>query len=84
MGGKIPHDWKVESWNARGSVDRCFAVCDRLDIGIAAYEAAIAAYPNYEITLRHGSHVLRSINVPPYEELKPAVLKPTSGAATSR
>jgi hypothetical protein len=44
LGGEILHDWKAEEWDRRGSVAGTFAVCDPLDIGIAAYEAAIAAY----------------------------------------
>jgi hypothetical protein len=59
MGGKVPHNWKVEQWNMRGNIERVFAECDHLLVGIAAYEAVIQAYPSEHITLRHGAQVLR-------------------------
>ena len=60
MGGKVPHTWKVEQWSRRGSIERLFAECDTLPIGIAAYEQACRDYPLEEITLRHGSQVVRT------------------------
>jgi hypothetical protein len=57
MGCKISDDWKVEEWDPRGSVVRTFAICDRLDVGIAAYECEIAA--NFDPS-RHSSMSLIS------------------------
>lgn len=59
MGSKIEHPWKVEQWSDRDAIERVFAICDRLDIGQAAYEASVLAYPNKHITLRHGARVIR-------------------------
>ena len=59
MGGKIAHDFKVEQWDERDGIERVFAVCDRADVGLAAFEASVAAYPDKHITLRHGARVIR-------------------------
>jgi hypothetical protein len=59
MGSKIEHEWKVEQWSERDSIERVFAICDRLDIGLAAFDASVAAYPDKHITLRHGARVIR-------------------------
>jgi hypothetical protein len=59
MGGKIPHDWRIEMWSVGGAIERCLATCDRLDIAIAAYEQAIATFPEKNVTLRQGSRVIR-------------------------
>jgi hypothetical protein len=59
MGGKIELDFKVEQWSERDAIERVFAVCDRGDVGLAAYEASVAAYPDKHITLRHGARVIR-------------------------
>jgi hypothetical protein len=60
MGGKVPHKWKVEQWTRRGNIERLFAECDTLAIGIVAYDQACRDYPLEEITLRHGSQVIRT------------------------
>ena len=59
MGSKIEYEWKVEQWSERDAIERVFAICDRLDVGIAAFDASVAAYPNKHITLRHGARVIR-------------------------
>jgi hypothetical protein len=60
MGGKIEHPWRIEQWDsAKQKVERTFAECTNLDVAIAAYEAAIAAYPDQFITMRAGAHVFR-------------------------
>ena len=59
MGGKIPHDWRVEMWSSSDAIERCLATCDRLDIAIAAYQQAIATFPNKIVTLRQGTRVIR-------------------------
>ena len=59
MGGKIELDFKVEQWSERDSIERVFAICDRGDVGLAAFEASVAAYPDKHITLRHGARVIR-------------------------
>jgi hypothetical protein len=59
MGSKIEHEWKVEQWSKRDTIERLFAVCDRLDAGLAAFGASVAAYSDKHITLRHGARVIR-------------------------
>ncbi|HVE04588.1 MAG TPA: hypothetical protein VNB30_11080 [Rhizomicrobium sp.] len=59
MGGKIELDFKVEQWSERDVIERVFAICDRADVGLAAFEASVAAYPDKHITLRHGARVIR-------------------------
>jgi len=59
MGGKIELDFKVEQCSERDAIERVFAICDRGDVGLAAYEASVAAYPDKHITLRHGARVIR-------------------------
>ena len=59
MGSKVEHAWKVEQWSKSDAIERVFAICDRLDVGIAAFEASAAAYPDKHITLRHGARVIR-------------------------
>lgn len=59
MGGKIEHEWKVEQWGEHDTIERVFAICDRADIGIAAFDASVTAYPDKHITLRHGARVIR-------------------------
>jgi len=59
VGNKISHDWKVEQWSERDAIERVFAICDRLDVGLAAFDASVAAYPDKRITLRHGARVIR-------------------------
>lgn len=59
MGSRIEHEWKVEQWSSSDAIERVFAICDRVDVGLAAYEATVAAYPEHHITLRHGARVIR-------------------------
>lgn len=59
MGSKIEFEWKVEQWSERDIIERVFAICNRVDIGLAAYAASVAAYPDKHITLRHGARVIR-------------------------
>ena len=59
MGGKIELDFKVEQWSERDAIERVFAICDRADVGLAAFDASVAAYPDKHITLRHGARVIR-------------------------
>jgi len=59
MGGKIELDFKVEQWSERDAIERVFAICDRADVGLAAFGASVAAYPDKHITLRHGARVIR-------------------------
>ena len=62
MGGKIEHPWRVEQWDRKTGVsfvERTFAECTHLDVARAAFDAAVAAYPNEHITMRAGAHVFR-------------------------
>jgi len=59
MGGKHPHDFKVEFWTRNGSVERTMAICDNVIVAGAAFEASCAEYPRERITLRQGARVLR-------------------------
>jgi hypothetical protein len=59
VGSKIELDFRVEQWSERETIERVFAICDRIDIGLAAFQAAVAAYSDKRITLRHGARVIR-------------------------
>ena len=58
MGSKIEHEWKVEQWSERDVIERVFAICDRVNVGIAAFDASVAANPNKHITLRHRARII--------------------------
>lgn len=59
MGSKIELEFRVEQWSPSEVIERVFAICDRVDVGLAAFDAAVAAYPEKHITLRHGARVIR-------------------------
>lgn len=50
--------WHVESWTAGGSIDRIEAICANPNLAIAAFHAAVEAWPNKELTCRHGARVI--------------------------
>ena len=59
MGSKIELEFRVEAWSPSDAIERVFAICDRVDVGLAAFDASVAAYPDKHITLRHGARVIR-------------------------
>jgi hypothetical protein len=59
MGSKIELEFRIEAWGPHDTIERVFAICDRVDIGIAAFDASVAACPDQHITLRHGARVIR-------------------------
>lgn len=50
--------WHVEQWR-NGSIERILAICANSTLGRAAFNAAVAEWPDKELTLRHGSRVLQ-------------------------
>lgn len=51
--------YAVELWNARGCVERVLARSALVTIGRGAFEAAVAEFPQKEITLRQRTRVIR-------------------------
>ena len=58
MGGKIPHDFTVWIAERDGRWQEKVAACSRQDIGMGAYTAACAAYPDKHVSHRHGMRVI--------------------------
>ncbi|QPZ53315.1 hypothetical protein AchV4_0065 [Achromobacter phage vB_AchrS_AchV4] len=60
MGGKIPHDYRIEVWNEREQVEDTLAECSNYFVAEAAFEEACKQRPGKEVTLRQGARVLAS------------------------
>lgn len=58
MGGKVPHDFKVQMMERSVPV-RDMATADNISIAIAAYRAALVEYPDRHIVLSHGMRIIR-------------------------
>lgn len=63
---KMPSPWfgsptnnQVNLWGTRGVLEQVVASTSRLEIGVAAFEAAVAQYPGRRVTLQEGAHLLR-------------------------
>lgn len=62
--GRPENEYRVETWDQIGRVTAVLAHCDSLAIADAAYAAALSRYPHEEITLRHGSRLIKSRAAP--------------------
>jgi len=52
-------DFKVETWSARGGIERLLARTATVFVGRGAFAAAVESYPQKNITLRQGARVLK-------------------------
>ena len=56
----------VEQWDATGNrIERVLARAGNLLIASAAFDLAATLYPRQVLTLRHGTRVVASRNLPP-------------------
>ena len=50
--------FKVETWTKNGNIDRLLAMASNLLVARGAYDAAVALYPQAQISLRQGARVI--------------------------
>jgi hypothetical protein len=53
------YHYQLERWTPHGSIEKSLAQIDNLSVGHAAFEAALAQFPNAKITLRSKASVVR-------------------------
>jgi hypothetical protein len=62
--------YSLETWTARGAIDRVLALIDHFFVGHAAFDEALVQFPKTKITLRAKAQVIRDSDRPDVKPVK--------------